>query len=102
MNVEDQLSNLSELITKVRAVPNFRDGETDGFRLFSIKRGSIFDKIGLRNGDVVRRINEYDLSQFENDPAVALQVFQELKNARDFEVTVFRNGSEENVAYQIR
>jgi len=100
--VQEQLSNLSELITNVRAVPNFRDGQTDGFRLFSIKRGSIFDKVGLRNGDVVRRINEYDLSQFENDPAVALQVFSELKNARDFQVTVFRNGQEDTVNYQIR
>ena len=62
--VDDQLQNLAQLFTQVRAVPNFKDGKADGFRLFSIKRGSIFDKIGLKNGDVIHQINEYEL----NDP----------------------------------
>ncbi|MFN7951949.1 MAG: type II secretion system protein GspC [bacterium] len=96
--VENQLTNLSELLTQARAVPNFEDGKTNGFRLFSIKRGSIFDQIGLRNGDVIRKVNSNEL----NDPAVALNVFQELRSSRDFQVTVLRNNHEETLSYQVR
>lgn len=96
--VEGQLANLSELLTQARAVPNFEDGKTNGFRLFSIKRGSIFDQIGLRNGDVIRKVNSNEL----NDPAVALNVFQELRSSRDFQVTVLRNNHEETLSYQVR
>lgn len=96
--VENQLTNLSELLTQARAVPNFEDGKTNGFRLFSIKRGSIFDQIGLRNGDVIRKVNSNEL----NDPAVALNVFQELRSSRDFQVTVVRNNHEETLSYQVR
>ena len=96
--VEGQLANLSELLTQARAVPNFEDGKTNGFRLFSIKRGSIFDQIGLRNGDVIRKVNSNEL----NDPAVALNVFQELRSSRDFQVTVMRNNHEETLSYQVR
>ncbi len=96
--VEGQLANLSELLTQARAVPNFEDGKTNGFRLFSIKRGSIFDQIGLRNGDVIRKVNSNEL----NDPAVALNVFQDLRSARDFQVTVLRNNHEETLSYQVR
>ena len=41
------------LLTQARAVPYFKQGKSVGLRLFAIKAGSLFEKIGLKNGDKV-------------------------------------------------
>src|SRR5581483_4575435 len=52
--VEHSMDNLSDLFTQLRAVPNQENGQTNGFKVFAIKRGSIFQKIGIENNDVVQ------------------------------------------------
>ena len=39
--------------SRIRAVPHFEGGQSTGFRLFAIRQGSLFDKIGLKNGDIL-------------------------------------------------
>lgn len=96
--VDHSLENLSELFTQVRAVPNMQEGKTNGFRLFSIRRGSLFDKIGLQNNDVVQRINGIEL----NDPARAMTFFQELQGQARLSVDVLRGNEARTLNYEIR
>ena len=42
--VDSALENMSQLFTQIRAVPHFEGGQSIGFRLFAIRRGSLFDK----------------------------------------------------------
>jgi general secretion pathway protein C len=96
--VDHSLDNLSELFTQVRAVPNLENGKTTGFRLFAIRQGSLFEKIGLNNNDVVQRINGIDL----NDPARAMSLFQELQGQSRLTVDVLRGGETRTLSYEIR
>ncbi len=96
--VDAALENINQLYTQIRAVPHFEGGQASGFRVFAIRPGSIFDKIGLRNGDIIQRINDGELS----DPARALALFQELRNEREIRVELVRNGQPKVLAYQVR
>lgn len=96
--VDHQLQNLSQVFTQMRAVPNLRDGKTDGFRVFAIRRGSIFDRIGLQNNDVVQRINGVELT----DPARAMGLLQELQSETRLSVDVLRGGAPRTLSYEIR
>jgi len=96
--VEHSMSNLSELFTQMRAVPNMQDGKTSGFRLFAIRSGSLFQKIGLLNNDVVQRINGIEL----NDPGKAMSLFQELQGETKLSVDVVRGGETRTLSYEIR
>mgnify|MGYP000858784695 FL=1 len=96
--VEHSMSNLSELFTQMRAVPNMQDGKTNGFRLFAIRSGSLFQKIGLQNNDVVQRINGIDL----NDPGKAMSLFQDLQGETRLSVDVVRGGETRTLSYEIR
>lgn len=96
--VDHAFENMSELLTQVRAVPHFEEGVSTGFRLFSIRPGSLFDKIGLKNGDVLQRINGTDLS----DPARALTLIQELRNERELTVDILRAKQPMTLSYQVR
>ncbi len=96
--VDNALENMSQLFTQIRAVPHFEGGESTGFRLFAIRRGSIFDKIGLKNGDIIRNIN----GQAMNDPTRALALLEELRDSTDLTVSVTRNRKDRTLNYTVR
>ena len=92
------LGNLNEVAMQARIVPAFKDGVATGFKLFSIRPDSIYSKIGIQNGDVIRRINGFEI----NSPDKALEAYTKLKEAGHIEIEVERNGSTINKQYDIR
>jgi general secretion pathway protein C len=95
--VDGALDNMNQLFTQIRAVPHFDGGQSTGFRLFAIRQNSIFDNIGLRNGDIIQNINGSDI----NDPAKALALFGDLRNQRQISVRILRNKDPMTVTYNI-
>ena len=95
--LENALSNLPKLLSQARAVPYFRNGKSIGMRLFAIRSGSLYEKIGLKNGDILTSVNENSLS----DPTQALKLFEQLKTEREIKVAIERNGSNVNLNYSI-
>src|SRR4029077_13756084 len=89
---------LADISTTVRIVPYFEGGQPKGFKMYSIQPGSLLANIGLMNGDVVEKINGYDLST----PEKALQVYGLLKNEKSITVDVQRNGQNKTLSYSIR
>jgi len=48
--------------------PNFTHGKPDGLKVFALQPGSSLAAIGLKRGDVIRRINGVMLSKTEQLP----------------------------------
>lgn len=94
--VDKALSNLSRLYTDIRAVPYFKDGKANGFKLLNVKQGSLFEKLGLRRGDILKSINGTVL-----DIATGMQLFNNLKNETHFTMDVERRGAEQTFNYDI-
>jgi general secretion pathway protein C len=92
------LSNLSQLLTKARVIPNFTDGKPDGFKIFSIAPDSLYAKIGLQNGDVLQQINGVEVK----DPENFMRVFQQLKDETQIALDFVRNSRRESYTYEIR
>ena len=96
--IDKTLANLNEVAMQARIVPAFKDGQAQGFKLFSIRPDSIYSKIGVQNGDVIRRINGFDL----NSPEKALEVYSKLKEAPRIEIEIERNGAPIRKTYNVR
>lgn len=96
--LDKTLSNLNDVAMQARIVPAFKDGVATGFKLFSIRPDSIYSKIGIQNGDVIRRINGFDI----NSPDKALEAYAKLKESTNIEIEVERNGSVVRKSYSIR
>jgi general secretion pathway protein C len=92
------LSNLNDVAMQARIVPAFKDGVAVGFKLFSIRPDSLYTKIGVQNGDVIRRINGYEI----NSPDKALEVYSKLKESSRIEIEIDRNGSNVRKTYNVR
>ena len=97
-DVDNALSNLPLLLTELRAVPYFKDGQAVGLRLFAIKQGSLFEKIGLKNGDILKTINGNSMGDFTQ----AVKLFEKLKAERNLKVNLERNREEQEYSYVIK
>ncbi len=96
--VDKTLSDLNNVLTQARAVPNFENGVPNGYKLFQIVPGSIYEKLGLQNGDVITGLN----GQTINDPGKAFELLTELKTANHLELQVKKDGKTQNNSYDIR
>jgi general secretion pathway protein C len=96
--VDRALENLPMLLTQARAVPYFRDGRAAGLRLFAVKTGSLYEKLGLKNGDILKSINDNSLS----DLSQAMQLFERLKTERSIKITLERNSEDKEFNYEIK
>ena len=66
--VNSNMVNMAKLFTEIRAVPNLENGTSQGFRLSEIEPGSIFQNLGLQDGDVLTSVS----GQPVGDPAKAI------------------------------
>ncbi|MBI5497791.1 MAG: PDZ domain-containing protein [Deltaproteobacteria bacterium] len=97
-DIDEVMQNLNAVATQARIVPSFENGKSNGFKLFSIRPNSIFNKIGMQNGDVISKINGYDMST----PDKALEVYNKLKDAKEINVEMNRRGQKMTMSYGIQ
>ena len=94
--VDKTLADFNNVLTQARAVPNFEGGVAQGYKLFQIVPGSIYDKLGLQNNDAILGMNGEPLS----DPSKAFEMLQALKSgAPHFELNVKRDGKTMTYSY---
>lgn len=96
--IQQMISNPSQMMTDARLKPNVVNGKEEGFILSEVKPGGIYSALGLQNGDVLLRINEYDIS----DPERALQAFTALRGLDRVQLDLIRNGTKMTITYQIK
>lgn len=96
--LEKTLTNLNDVAMQARIVPNFEGGKANGFKIFNIKANSIYEKIGLKNGDVIQKINGFEI----NSPDKAFEVYQKLKDSKAINIEINRGGSNMSMDYTIR
>ena len=96
--VDKALGDFNSILTQARAVPNFDNGAPAGYKLFQIVPGSIYDKLGLQNGDIISGLNGNPI----NDPAKAFEMLSELKTANHLELQVKKDGKLSTFTYDIR
>jgi general secretion pathway protein C len=95
--IDKTLSNLNNIAMQARIVPSFKNGEANGFKLFAIRPGSVYSKLGIQNGDIIHKINGYAI----NSPDKALEIYQKLKSARSVDIELTRRGKSKKLNYKI-
>lgn len=96
--VQSAIANPKELMTDARLLPNYVRGRQEGFALSEVRPDGIYQSLGLQNGDVLLRINEFDISR----PELALQAFTALQGMDRVQLDIVRNGAKMTMTYQIR
>lgn len=95
--IDSTLSDLNVIATQARIVPSFKNGVANGFKLFSIQPGSLYSSIGVENGDVIQRVNGYEI----NSPEKALELYTKLRESSHVSIELERNGQPIRKEYNI-
>ena len=82
--IEKSMRDPTTLLSQARVLPKFEQGQMVGLQVNGIKPGSLFQEIGLQEGDVIKQFNGIAI----NSPDQSAKIFQELANAADFNVVV--------------
>ena len=96
--VRQALERPGQIMTDARLLPNTVDGKQQGFSISEIKPDGIYQSLGLQNGDVLLRINDFNISSTEN----ALQAFMALKGMDKVNLDIIRSGNRMTMTYLIR
>ena len=86
--------NLNALARQARIIPARKE---KGFKIFSIKQNSLYRKIGIVNGDIIKSINGIELSS----PDKALEAYSRLQSASKLSLDIKRRGQDETLEYTI-
>ncbi len=97
-DIQNSLKDINKLMSEVRIRPHFKDGKSDGLSVSRIKGGSIFSKLGLRNGDIVQKINGEPI----NSPDEVLVLYEKLKSGSRVSLEVTRKGEPKTMNYRFR
>jgi hypothetical protein len=91
--------NLEALASQVHASPHKGpDGQIDGYRLSAIRKGSLLDKLGVKNGDIIKGVNGKPLNSTE----VAMSAFTSLSSESAFNFDITRRSQDTTLEYEIR
>jgi len=91
-------SNINELLRQARVEPNIVNGQTQGFVVRMIRPGSLFAMLGIQVGDVLREVNGVTL----DTPEKALQIFQQLREAKQIQIALERGEEPQVFSYEIQ
>jgi general secretion pathway protein C len=96
--LQSSMSNLNELMTQVRVRPYFRQGKPEGLIVSQIQPDSIFEKLGLMNGDIIASVNGKQMS----NPEQAFQLYNNLKSGSQVSIEITRRGQKKMLSYEIQ
>jgi general secretion pathway protein C len=96
--VEESLKNVHQLLSQARVRPHFSEGKPDGLAIASIKRGSIFEKLGLKNGDIVKGLDGNEIKS----PDDVLQMYKKLTLGSEVAIEIERAGEKQILNYTFR
>lgn len=91
----DMASVLQQAAMAPRRAAN---GEIEGFKFLSIQPGSIYTQLGFQNGDVLKSVNGEKI----DSPAKAMELYNALKNSNSINMTVERDGKDQDNGYTIK
>jgi len=73
-------------------------GNIHGFKINFVKKGSDFEKLGLKRGDILMGLNGEELNSY----GAAMGFFKDINNIENLTLTVERDGTTKEIEYEIQ
>lgn len=95
--VDKVLANQGSLMKSARVIPHEENGRVVGVKLYGIRRNSLLGRLGVRNGDMLRTINGFDMTS----PDTALEAYSRLRSADKLTLAIKRQSKEMTIDYNV-
>jgi general secretion pathway protein C len=93
--VTEGLGDLKSIMSQAIVRPFFHEGAQQGYVVSNIVPGSLYQKLGLQNGDVVMDVNNKKLESADD----ILQLVNVMQDGESVSINLMRGGKKESVNY---
>lgn len=93
--VDASMKDMGAMLSQAQVRPFYTDGAPDGFMITNIKPGSVYERLGLVNGDVIQAADNRKL--LTADDVTAL--YNTMKAGSSFTLSIKRGGQQQNLPY---
>jgi len=94
-NVSENLANLNEIMKQAIVRPFMNKGVQEGFVISNIVPDSLYEKMGLKNGDIIIDVNNKKLKGADG----LLQVVNLMQSGASISLNIKRNNKQETINY---
>ncbi len=96
--IERSMQDMGNLMGQINIQPYLENGVPSGMALSRIKPNSIFRRMGLRNGDVIKGVDGEEIRSVDD----ALKLYENLKTSSKVSLQLKRRGKDKTIEYIIR
>ncbi|NWF56705.1 MAG: PDZ domain-containing protein [Syntrophaceae bacterium] len=97
-DVSSAVGDINRFMTQARLRPHFEMGKPAGYSVSEIVPGSLMEKLGLKNNDIIRKVNGMAVSR----PEEVMQAYAQFQQDSNIELEIDRGGRTEILRYEIR
>jgi general secretion pathway protein C len=92
---QQPFGDTASFLKQVKIRPYFKNGKPNGLLLYGIKPGSPFQNLGLRNGDIVQKLNGEETMTAQD----VQTIYQNMEATPEIEFIVRRQGQTKEILY---
>ncbi len=96
--IDDAINDMDTLAKQVRVRPHFSKGKPDGLLIYGIRNNTLFNKLGLKNGDILMGVDNKELNSISD----AMALYQTLSQASEAKLKIKRRGKTKEIIYNVQ
>lgn len=93
--INEKLRDLKTIMTQAAVRPYLEGGEQEGFIVSDIKPDSLYQKLGIQNGDIITDVNGKHMQSADD----IMQMVNVMQSGGDIALSLKRNGKAETINY---
>jgi general secretion pathway protein C len=94
-DVDAGLKDIGSMLSQAQIRPHFSMGAPDGFLVTNIRPGSIYQKMGITNGDIIQGINDRNIRTADD----MMAFYNTLKGGSNITINIKRQDRQEKLNY---
>ncbi|MBU0653142.1 MAG: PDZ domain-containing protein [Proteobacteria bacterium] len=96
--LQEAMADMGSMLSQAQIRPYFNAGVPDGFIVTSIRPGSLYQKMGIVNGDIIQEVDNRKIRTADDVSGL----LNTLKSSSDISMVVKRGGNPKTMNYQFR
>lgn len=96
--LEEYTKNSDKIWRDISLKENLTNGKIDGFTINKIKRGSNFEKLGLKSGDILKSVNNVELKSYDD----AMNMYKKVGSMSALNMKIIRGNETMELGYEIK
>ncbi len=96
--LRQKLQDLPSLLRQAKAIPHKEDGHRVGFRVVNIQEDSVYEQLGIKEGDIVQEVNGRPIRK----PSQVMRAYNAFKDASRIRLRLRRDDQPVTLSFRVR